>query len=106
MLQIGQGGSLFVPLIQQTTFFVNNVTGSNTFDGTVASPVAGTLHGPFATISGAIAVLQQFNLGGNTVTLQLATTGVTYVGPGAFDAPSNGTLIILGNASSQAALVA
>jgi hypothetical protein len=105
MLQLGQGGSLFVPLIQQTTFFVNNSTGSNTFDGTVASPVAGTLHGPFASLSGAISNLQQFNLGGNTVTLQLATTGISYVGPGAFSAPSNGTLVVQGNASSQSSVV-
>jgi hypothetical protein len=95
--------SLFQPTIQQTTFFVNNSIGSDTlFDGTSATILGNK--GPWATIGHAISVISTFNLGGQTVTIQLATTGVSYSSPGTISAPSSGSLVIRGNTSSQSSI--
>jgi hypothetical protein len=86
-------------VISNTTFFVNNSTGNDTTGDGLTSGTA------WATIAHAIKVISTFNLGGNTVTIQLGLTGVAYPGPLQFFAPSNGTLIILGNTAAQASYV-
>jgi len=78
-----------------TTFYVNNSTGSNSNNG-LSSGTA------WATIAHAITALSTYNLNGNTVTLQLATTGINYVMPTSFSAPSAGALIIQGDTGNQA----
>lgn len=81
-----------------TTYFVNNATGSDTTG-------SGSAQFPWATITHALAVVATYNLGGNTVTIQLGLTGVVYPGPGGFSAPSNGTLIIRGDPAAQASYI-
>lgn len=78
-----------------TTYFVNNSTGSDTNGNGLTATTA------WATISHAISVLATFNLGGNTVTIQLGLTGVNYQGPNIFSAPSNGITIVRGDPSNQ-----
>jgi hypothetical protein len=100
MVQLGQAGTIFVPVVTQTTFFVDNALGSNSFDGTSATVVAGTNHGPWGTIQFGVNTLSGFSFGGQTVTLQLGTTG-TYAGPVNIGVPLGGTLVIQGNPSNQ-----
>jgi hypothetical protein len=95
--------STYVGIIPQTTYFVNNSIGSDTlYDGT-QNTISGS-HGPWATLGHAIAILSTYNLGGQTVILQLGATG-TYAGPLTINAPSNGILTIQGNTSSQSSYV-
>jgi hypothetical protein len=93
-------------ILTNTTFFVNNASGSDTlFDGTSAT-VSGS-HGPWATIGHAVAVISTFNLGGNAVTIKLALTGVNYTPPpmSGWGAPSNGKLLIQGDSAAQSSYV-
>jgi hypothetical protein len=87
--------SLFVPIIPATTFYVSTTGNDTTGNGTPAYP--------WATLTHAIAALSAYNLNGNTVTIQLSVG--TYGWVGSFNAPSNGTLVIQGNASSQSSYV-
>lgn len=77
-----------------TTFFINNSTGSDSNNGTTTGTA-------WASLAHAIQVLKGLNLNGFTVTLQLANTGVAYASPGVFAAPSSGVIVIQGNATAQ-----
>src|SRR6185312_13696880 len=86
-------------LPSNTTVFVDRSIGSDTlYDGSSAT-ISGT-HGPWATIQHAVNQLSTFNLNGNTATIQLGSTGA-YAGILNIAAPSSGSLVIQGNASSQ-----
>jgi hypothetical protein len=93
-------GQTFIRIVPQTTFFVDNTIGNNAFDGTTATPVSGTNHGPWATIQFAVDELALFNFDGQSVTLQLGTTG-NYSGVLNINSPNSGTLIIQGSPSVQ-----
>jgi hypothetical protein len=93
--------SRFIQIVPATTFYVNNSVGSDSNDGLSSTVAASGSHGPWATIAHAIAVLGGYNFGGQTVTIQLGLTGVTYACPPSFQAPSGGTLVIQGNTGAQ-----
>jgi hypothetical protein len=92
-------GPFFIPLIPQTTWFVDHAVGSDSFDGTT-STVSGS-HGPWLTIQHAVNVLSNYSFGGQTVTIQMVSAG-TYAGPINISNVTNGILLIQGNGSAQA----
>jgi hypothetical protein len=66
----GGGGAL---LTAPMTYYVNATTGSDTlYDGTVATVVASTAHGPFATIQKAIDTAHTWNQNGFSVLIRVA----------------------------------
>lgn len=89
---------IFPTLSTNTTYYVNNVTGSNSNNGLTAGTA-------WATLTFALAALQAVNLNGYTATIQLATTGTDYDAPGAFIAPGSGTLVIQGDTANQSNVV-
>src|SRR6185437_14674165 len=90
-------------LLVNTTFYIDQSIGSDTlYDGT-SDTISGT-HGPWATISNAVAVMATLNLNGNTATIQLANAG-TYSVLLNIAAPSTGTLIIRGDPASQSSYI-
>jgi hypothetical protein len=80
-----------------TTFQVNNAIGNDATGN-------GSVQFPWASIAHAVSVISTFNLGGNSITIQLGTTGVNYIAPPTISAPSNGTLIIRGNEAAQSSI--
>ena len=91
-------------LLTNTTFYVDLTIGSDTlYDGT-SDTISGT-HGPWATLTHALAVMATLNLNGNTATIQLANAGTYSSISGPFSAPGNGTLFINGNSSNQAGYI-
>jgi hypothetical protein len=66
----GLGGST---LTAPQFFYVNGTTGNDTtFDGTSATVVAGTPHGPYATIQMALNQVPKYNLNGYSITIFVA----------------------------------
>lgn len=96
------GGANWIPILSviqsNTTFYVNNSTGSDSNNGLTTGTA-------WATLAHAISALSGLNLNGFTITIQLANTGVAYPSPGIFAAPSTGTLIIQGNTASQSSYI-
>lgn len=92
-IQLGSSAN-YVAIVPQTTFFVDNTTGSDTTGNGLTSGTA------WQTIQHAVSVLSTFNLNGNTVTIQLGTVG-TYPGQLNINSPGNGTLVINGNPAAQ-----
>jgi hypothetical protein len=67
----GSGGTIY--LQKPITFYVNATTGDDVnFDGTTAAAVAGTIHGPFKTLQKPSNVINNYNLNGFNVTVNVA----------------------------------
>lgn len=96
MVQLSGAGTTFVGIVPQTTFFVNSSTGSDTTGDGLSTGTA------WLTLGHAVSVLATYNLGGQTITVQMANTGVIYPGPATFSPPSNGTIIIRGDPANKA----
>lgn len=86
--------SVVTLLTANTTFYVNNLTGSDSNNGLTASTA-------FATIKGAITYINTLNLGGFTATIQLANTGSAYAAPGTIYLNPTGIIVLQGNSASQ-----
>lgn len=75
----GGSGVIRTKLSATTQFYVNGATGSDSFDGTSATPIGGTLHGPWATLQHADNVIAlQTDL--NTFDADINIAAGSYVG--------------------------
>jgi hypothetical protein len=103
-LVTGGGRVAGMPSYLQTslTWYVNGTTGSDTaYDGTSATVVAGTIHGPWATIQHAASQTALYNLNNQTIAINVANG--TY-GPAIFPEQNGSGLInIIGNVSNPSA---
>lgn len=91
--------SYFIRIIPATYFYVNNSTGSDVTGTGLSSGAA------WHSLTHALSALANYNLAGQTVILKMAQTGITYDPPPVFAAPSNGSLVILGDTAAQTSYV-
>jgi hypothetical protein len=97
---VSPGGPVY--LTAPTDFYVNNGTGSDTiYDGTTASAVAGTTHGPFKTIQKACDQIPRYNMNGYFVTIHVADG--TYGPYSARQVNGAGYVTIIGNTANPSA---
>ena len=92
------GGSANLPILTtNANWYVNGTTGSDTaYDGTSATVVAGTTHGPFKTIQRAAAEVLKYNMNGYNQFINVADGN--YTGPVNCTQPNGaGTIRIVGN---------
>lgn len=97
---IGGGGPIF--LTANADWYVNNTTGSDTlYDGTSATIVAGTIHGPFRTIQKACTQVSVYNLNNYNVTIHVADGDYSGFTAGVIN--GSGNVILTGNTANPAA---
>jgi hypothetical protein len=97
----GSGGTIY--LQKPTVFYVNGTTGDDTaYDGTSATVVAGTIHGPFKTLQKPSNVINNYNLNGFNVTVNVADGAYNYW---VLPSPSGaGSVSWIGNHANPAAV--
>jgi hypothetical protein len=97
---VQSGGTIY--LTASRTFYVNGTTGDDVaYDGTSATVVAGTIHGPFKTLQRPSNIINQYNLNGFGVTVYVADGNYAY-----FTLPSpsgTGSVSWIGNHANPAA---
>jgi hypothetical protein len=91
------GGPIY--LLANANWYVNSSTGSDTlYDGTSPTVVAGTIHGPFATIQKACSTVPLYNLNNYNVTIHVADGSYGSFVAGKIN--GSGSVTIIGNTST------